>query len=111
MKDELIFYYNGIKDQKGAKLQKCWYCKTQRKEDNEAIMIYKCEYGRFSDLVRKNFEVKNDTDIMTDYFEKDRIKVTLDHPLYSQVLKALNDASEKAKKKNDKWLKSRGLAA
>lgn len=45
-------------------------------------------YGRFSQEVREHFTVKNDSDMMTDYFEDDRIRVEPTHPLYAEVLAA-----------------------
>jgi hypothetical protein len=81
----LRFFYNGIKENvKGAKLQKVWYGMY----DNGDISIYSKDYARFSAAVRATFEVKNDSDSMTDYFETDRIRVTKENPLYAQVAEA-----------------------
>lgn len=90
----LRFYYNGIKAN-GGKLQKAHYSKGNLVAwamekfgyDSETITIYAREYTGFSAEVRELFTVENDTDTMTDYFEKDRIRVKKDHPLYAQVLK------------------------
>lgn len=85
-----LFYWNGIKDAKGEKLQRAWY------SDGElisypagTITIYARDYGRFSKLVHECFSVKNDTDTMTDYFDKDTIRVIPSHPLYPAVKVAM----------------------
>lgn len=90
-----IFYYNGIKDAKGAKLQKVWYSSGKLLNHPEGTLtIYSREYGQFSDLVHASFKVENDSDLMTDYFEKDRIRVLPGHPLYAEVL-AAKEAADK----------------
>lgn len=85
----LKFYYNGIKDN-GGKLQKCSYSDGQLIHyPAGTITIYKRDHEAFSQGVRDAFKVDNDSDMQTDYFEKDRIRVTPEHPLYSQVRAAL----------------------
>lgn len=91
----LKFFYNGIKAN-GGKLQKAHFSKgnftheamTRYGFDSETITVYSREYMRFSAEIQEAFTVENNTDSMTDYFEKDRIRVKKDHPLYAQVLKA-----------------------
>jgi hypothetical protein len=85
----LRFFYNGIKGSDG-KLQKVHY------SDGELIhfpagtlTIYGKEYRRFSDEVRSEFTVENESDMMTDYCEDDRIRVEPSHPLYPNVLVAM----------------------
>ena len=76
------FYYNGIKVDCGN-LIKCSYyydCSTKN------VNIYADGYG--STLPREYFCVKNDTDLYTDYFDKDRATLTPDHPLYKFALYA-----------------------
>lgn len=85
-----VFYFNGIKDAKGEKLQKAHYSMggyTNVPADMaaETISIYARDYTGFSALVRSCFEVKNDSDSMTDYFDKDSIQVLPVHPLYPMV--------------------------
>ena len=90
----LKFFYNGIKAN-GGKLQKAHYSKGNLVSwamekygfDEDTITIYARGYMRFSTEIQDAFTVENDTDIMTDYFEKDRIRVKKGHPLYAQVLK------------------------
>lgn len=81
-----LFYWNGIKDAKGEKLQKAWYSlSTLNGYPEGTITIYARDYTRFSDLVRECFTVHNDTDVMTDYFDSDDVRVIPQHPLYAQV--------------------------
>lgn len=85
----LKFYYNGIKDN-GGKLQKCSYSDGQLIHyPAGTITIYKRDYGPFSAGVQDAFKVDNDSDMQTDYFEKDRIRVMPEHPLYQQVKTAM----------------------
>jgi hypothetical protein len=88
--DVPLFYYNGIKDAKGGKLQKCWYSSGElRSYPAGTITIYARDYCRFSDKVNACFAVQNDTDTMTDYFDSDRIRVLPSHPLYPAVCAAM----------------------
>lgn len=93
--DAPLFYWNGMKDAKGAPLQRCWYSDmgaggsvTGRYPPN-TISIYARDYGSFSAKVRACFAIENNSDLMTDYFDKDHIRVIPAHPLYPQVKKAL----------------------
>jgi hypothetical protein len=68
----------------------------------ESITIYKQSKksdltSRFSKEIGEFFTIKNDTDLMIDYFDSDSILVCPDHPLYSEVLKALEDQKHKNK--------------
>ena len=84
----LKFYYNGIKEN-GEKLQKAHYSMGGYTNlPNDTITIYNREYIRFSAEIRESFKVENDSDSMTDYFCKDRIRVLPDHALYAEVLAA-----------------------
>ena len=87
--DAPIFYWNGIKDSKGDKLQKAWYSTGKLTRHPEGtITIYARDYARFSAKVRACFVVQNDTDTMTDYFDSDSIRVIPSHPLYAHVAAA-----------------------
>ena len=68
------FYYNGIKVN-GGELIKCHYS-----ADENGATIYASSYG--AELPRALFDVRNDTDIMTDYFDKDSARLSADHPLF-----------------------------
>jgi hypothetical protein len=81
----LKFLWNGIKAN-GGKLQSASYSTGRLTGYPEGtITIYANRYRRFSVEVCEAFEVQNDTDSCSDYFEGDRVRVTPDHPLYAQV--------------------------
>jgi len=90
----LKFYWNGIKAN-GGKLQRCFYSDgALLNSPKGTITIYGRDYSGFSAEVRGAFKVENDSDMMTDYFEQDRIRVTPDHPLYAKVLDAMKAREE-----------------
>lgn len=68
------FYYNGIKVD-GGELIKCHFS-----ADENGATIYASGYG--AELPRELFDVRNDTDSMTDYFDKDSATLPADHPLF-----------------------------
>lgn len=81
-----VFYWNGIKDAKGAKLQRAHYSDSAKSGRPEGtITVYARDYDRFSAQVRACFAIKNDTDSMTDYFDRDSFDVIPAHPLYALV--------------------------
>ncbi len=109
------FLWNGIKVNSG-KLQKASYSIGNLLNAPEGtITIYASTYHGFSREVWEAFDVRNDSDSMTDYFEKDRVRVRPDHPLYAQVLKAAQawDAhhSKMQAKREERWAQRRQLAA
>ena len=84
------FMWNGIKDINTGKLTKCWYSKGNLLKngvlDNETITIYGEHYKRLPLI--DGLEVLNDSDIMTDYFENDRIYVDVNSRYYEEVKNA-----------------------
>lgn len=89
MTNTLKFFWNGIKGTDG-KLQKCNYSDgILRSYPAGTITIYAKSYTRFSAEIAAAFDIQNDSDGQTDYFENDHIRVTPSHPLYSQVREAL----------------------
>ena len=109
------FLWNGIKVNNGQ-LQKGHYTIGNLiNAPAGAITIYASTYKGFSREVWEAFDVQNDSDSMTDYFETDRIRVKPDHPLYAEVLKAAqaneaHDAKLRAKRE-ERWAQRRQLAA
>tara|TARA_R110000868_G_scaffold113754_2_gene305096 strand:- start:140 stop:451 length:312 start_codon:yes stop_codon:yes gene_type:complete len=95
----LKFYYNGIKEN-GEKLQTAHYSMGGYTDLPDAtITIYNRDYLRFSTEIRESFKVDNDTDSMTDYFCKDRIRVLPDHKLYAEVSNAYLKQQDRYSKK------------
>ena len=91
----LRFFYNGIKASDG-KLQRCWYSDSQlRNHPAGTITIYARD--SFSKEVCGEFIVENDSDMMTDYFEHDRIRVEPDDMHYAKVKEALGYQQARAK--------------
>lgn len=84
------FYYNGIKVDDG-KLVKCWYSID---DERKTVTISAKDY---QDLPRNIFDVVNETDLYTDYFDDDRTTLTEEHPLY----KFARYAALKARKHDD----------
>lgn len=105
----LKFYWNGIKEN-GGKLQRAHYSRGGLANHPEGtITIYARDYGPFSAEVRQAFKVENDTDIMTDYFDKDTIRVEPAHPLYQQVKTAHDAQRAHSAKREAKWNERRGI--
>ena len=81
----LKFFWNGIKGSDG-KLWRCYYSDgALLHHPAGTITIYAKDYGRAPADIDAAFAIENDTEIQTDYFEKDRIRVLPTHPLYGQV--------------------------
>lgn len=100
----LKFYWNGIKGENG-KLQRCFYSSGALLHHPEGtITIYSRDYSHFTKDINDAFEVENDSDLMTDYFEKDRIRVLPSHPLYNQVLEAVRLMEKHNEKRHSKYL-------
>lgn len=100
----LKFYYNGIKEN-GGKLQKAFYSMGgDIGLTGGTITIYAREYTRFSEGVRKEFTVENNSDAMTDYFEEDKIRVASNHEHYPEVLAAFEKAEAKNAARRAKYL-------
>lgn len=90
MANTLRFFWNGIKAN-GGKLQRAFLSiGGLANHPDGTITIYARDYSGFSAEVRAAFKVENNSDMMTDYFETDTIRVMPSHPLYAQVLEAVN---------------------
>lgn len=97
------FYYNGIRDFTGAKIQPVFYSLggLRSMPDTTITISHREHCGGFSQAVHEAFAgmVENETDSMTDYFDRDRIRVMPSHPLYAQVAEAMEAASAKRNRK------------
>lgn len=80
------FYYNGIKVDGDKKLIGVWYGIDTNETTGEimGVNIYAKDYG--SSLPDKYFNVENDSDIMTDYFDKDSTYISNCNPLFKYAL-------------------------
>lgn len=90
------FYWNGLKVNGEKKMIRCGYSINNNVNHAECVTIYARDYD---DLPRDVFTVRNDTDIYTDYFDRDSTVLTPDHPLYKYALYA----AAKAEIRSLKW--------
>jgi hypothetical protein len=87
----LKFIWNGIKID--GKLYRARYSPGEVVgQPGGTITIYAKDYIRFPIIA--GLTVQNDSDIMTDYHETDRIRVRPDNPHYAAVKAALNAANK-----------------
>lgn len=81
----LRIYWNGLRVHGGDLIP----CRFYAHPDNDEITITGRNYER---LPREFFDVRNDSDPYTDYFDSDRADVAPSHPLYRYVAYALKKA-------------------
>ena len=93
----LKIHWNGIKADDRDKLQRCDYT-LGIINDPRMISVYARDYNGFSAEVRKQFAVKNDSHMPTDYFETDCFRVSLGHPLYAQFILAIEKGEARSNK-------------
>ena len=87
---KIKFMWNGIKID--GKLYKAHYSGGSLINHPEGTLtIYAKGYSRFPKI--EGLTIYNDSDIMTDYFEEDQIRVTPDNVFYSQVKEAISKAN------------------
>jgi len=83
---DLKFLKYAIKDKMGKK-SKVWYSQGELYGyPKGTITVYAKEYGS---QLPKELKLENDTDLMTDYFAKDRARITPKSKYYKEVLKLL----------------------
>lgn len=97
-------YYNGLRLDGAHTLVKCYY---YRDRETNAVTICARDY---ENLPRDLFEVKNDTDIYTDYFDSDSATVDQAHPLYKYVFYACMKAESISAKKHIEWMQKQTRA-
>lgn len=100
--NHIRIYWNGIKVDDG-KLIKCGYS-IRNYDGVENIMVFVRDY---ESLPKDLFEVKNDTDIYTDYFDSDRAEVTKDNPLYKYFFYCAKKADARSAKQYIDYLNKR----
>ncbi len=98
------FYWNGIKAE-GEKLWRAFYSDASLcHHPAGTLTIYARDYHRAPAAIRAAFQVENNSDMMTDYFETDLIRVLPGHPLYAQVRAALDAANSHRERHAEKRL-------
>jgi hypothetical protein len=100
------FFYNGLKVGKGE-LQKGRWSLIERHEAatytiETQIVLYGSVFPRFSDEIVAAFEVENNSDSMTDYFEDDQIRFRTNHPRFADAAAAMIKACQKGIARNEK---------
>jgi len=86
-KQSVRFMWNGIKVD--GKLHRCWYSTGKLLNSPEGtVTIYGKEYYPGIPQI-EGLQIQNNSDSMTDYFEKDRIRVEPTNPHYSAVMEAV----------------------
>lgn len=102
---EIRFLWNGIKVD--GEFEKCWYSPSCGSDD--CITIYADRYGvtRLRDL---HAEVRNDTDCMTDYFEKDSCRIDKTSRYWDEVRAAFCKQEIHNIKRSIKYYEKRGGA-
>jgi len=102
----LKFYWNGLKED-GGKLQPYYLSMGGFSADSgipaDSLRVSAREYSHFSKGVWEAFDVSNDSDSMTDYFDKDRFTVRPDHPLYPEILEAYKKCRAHNHARQVKW--------
>jgi len=73
----------------GARKAKVWYSLDNRTDGKKCVTICAREYGA---QLRKIFpsDTENLTDLQTDYFDKDRVRLFESHPLYQAARTTAN---------------------
>ena len=83
-----------------GKKAKVWYSKGEYTKESGlpkgTITIYAGGYG---DQLPRALNPQNETDMMTDYFDKDKARIKPDSPFYKKVLKAV----KKREEFDEKW--------
>lgn len=95
---QVKFVWNGIKVD--GKLYRAWYwpC-TSRNMPEGTITIHAKDYTPFPEI--PGLRTINNTDTMTDYFEKDKIYVTPLNRWYPQVLEAFKKVEDRRERKRN----------
>ena len=97
----LRFFFNGLKVGRGPlqrgvwSLIERWTPAGGERVRQPQIVLYAKSYERFSDEVRAELPVTNNSDSMTDYFENDRIAFLPGTPLFADAAAALERALER----------------
>ncbi len=95
----------------GTHKAKVWYSVDNRVDGSKAVTLYSKDYSHdlykvFGDLYQ------NDTDAMTDYFERGRVVIGVDHPMHSVAYARAQQNLEEAKARYAARIaKSQGMAA
>jgi hypothetical protein len=87
------YFWNGLKVNGEKKLYRAHYSFVKEWTRCDTVIpthltIYARDYSGFPAELLEVFEIENDSDSMTDYFETDSITVHVDHPEFDAVYAA-----------------------
>jgi hypothetical protein len=108
------FYFNGLKVDGGPlvrghfSLIKAW--SAHGRDVPTHLVMYCKAYEPVPEEVRQAFKVENRTDLMTDYFDTDTVRIPPEHPLFREAARALQQDLERAIKRCEKNGKDRDAA-
>lgn len=76
----------------------CWYSDSELigNYPKGTVTVYASSY---CDKLPADLRPENDTDTMTDYFEKDRARIYPNHPLYADIVKRIEEIRESRAKR------------
>lgn len=96
---DVKFVWNGIKVD--GKLHRAWYSVGNLVNyPADTVTIYCRDYDPLPKI--NGLNVENDTDLMTDYFEKDRVRVLSSNPHYPAIMEAIKKMNEHNNKRCEK---------
>lgn len=97
MKNTIRFLFNGLKV--NGKLYPAYLSKNENQSGEIIIYVSARNYGTFPAEVREAFNVKNDSDMMTDYFETDSFTIGEDSVYWKDALAAVIKLEAKNQKR------------
>lgn len=66
----------------GSVKARVWYGLDNRTDGRRCVTLYSKDYGhQLAEVIPTGYE--NDSDMMTDYFDKGRVRLFENHPLYA----------------------------
>ena len=78
------FNKHNVRNTETGDKARCHYdFRVQRADGREVVVILAKDYGNQLGKVFADVDVRNETDMQTDYFEKDRVYLFADHPLFA----------------------------
>ena len=98
------FMYNGIKID--GKLYGGHWSFGSNIVDKDCITFYSKGYERMPNF---GMPIENNSDIMTDYFEEDRLRFMPSSPYYLQAMESFNMQQVKREAKHNRYLVRNGV--
>lgn len=74
--------FNRFHVAQGAVKVRVWYSLDNNVNGRKVVTLYAKDYDRKLGVIFQGGEYENNTDSMTDYFEKGLVRLFEDHPLY-----------------------------